>query len=278
MLPAISAEVEAAQSIKDREILVIVGNRAYAYESKNNGAAITAAIEGYRYTIERRPDPDASNGFGPEERVPLGKRNPRALNDDYVKFVRFAQLKMDTVEEDVWLDNPTLKQSLMRSFEQIYVLDLHGNANKKERTPDGGEDKNVFDILAISLFVKRPGLERGVWRCDPWGSRLAKCKLLAGQSSDDVDWSAFVPRSSQHLFRPLAENAAYESFRSVREIFAKSSVGIVTGRDEIAIQVSREEVLGTSKNTPSARPANQIQRISLNLTTGSGCDGAIGFL
>ncbi|MGH6795063.1 MAG: type ISP restriction/modification enzyme, partial [Methylocella sp.] len=257
LLPAVTAEVEAAQMVKDREILAIVGNPPYAYESKNNGAVITAAIEGYKYTIERRRDPDASGGLGPEERVPLGERNPRALSDDYVKFVRFAQLKMDTVEEGVvgiitnhaWLDNPTLRgmrQSLMRSFEQIYVFDLHGNANKKERAPDGGDDKNVFDIkqgVAISLFVKRPGLGRGVWRCDLWGKRLDKYKLLAGASCDGVDWNAIVPRSPQYLFRPLAEDAAYESFRSVPEIFAKSSVGIVTGRDEIAIQFSTEEVL-----------------------------------
>ncbi len=79
-----------------------------------------------------------------------------------------------------WLDNPTfrgMRQSLMRSFEQIYVLDLHGNAKKKERAPDGSKDENVFDIeqgVAISLFVKRPGLERGVWRGDLWGKRLAE--------------------------------------------------------------------------------------------------------
>jgi len=152
LLPAISAEVDAAQKVKDRGILAIVGNPPYAYESKNNGAVITTAIEGYKYTIERRSDSDAPGGLAPEARVPLGERNPRALNDDYVKFIRFAQLKMDMVDEGVvgiitnhaWLDNPTLRgmrQSLMRSFEQIYVLDLHGNANKKERAPDGGKGR-----------------------------------------------------------------------------------------------------------------------------------------
>ena len=87
---------------------------------------------------------------GREVRKPLGERNPKWLNDDYVKFIRFAQLKMDAVPEGVvgiitnhsWLDNPTfrgMRQSLMRSFEQIYVLDLHGNAKKKEQAPDGSQ-------------------------------------------------------------------------------------------------------------------------------------------
>ncbi|MDR3406986.1 MAG: N-6 DNA methylase [Methylovirgula sp.] len=185
LLPAVSAEVEAAQKVKDREILAIVGNPPYAYESKNNGAAIVAAIQGYKYTIRRRSDPTSPDGFGPDERAPLGERNPRGLNDDYVKFIRFAQLKMDSVEEGVvgiianhsWLDNATFKgmrQSLMRTFEQMYVLDLHGNAKKKERAPDGSKDENVFDIeqgVAICVFVKKNGLERGVWRVDNWGKR-----------------------------------------------------------------------------------------------------------
>ena len=173
LLPAITAETEAAQTVKDRPILVITGNPPYSGHSKNKGAWITAAIDGYKFTVEK-------DAHGKEFNKPLGERNPKWLNDDYVKFIRFAQLKMDAVPEGVvgiitnhsWLDNPTfrgMRQSLMRSFEQIYVLDLHGNAKKKERAPDGSKDENVFDIeqgVAISLFVKRAGLERGIWRGD----------------------------------------------------------------------------------------------------------------
>ena len=120
------------------------------------------------------------------------------LHDDYVKFIRFAQLKMDAVEEGIvgiitnhsWLDNPTfrgMRQSLMRSFEQIYVFDLHGNAKKKERAPDGSLDENVFDIeqgVAISLFVKRPGT----------GARRMARRLL-GKSPGKI------PSSREQFFR-----------------------------------------------------------------------------
>ena len=177
LLPAITAETEAAQTVKDQPILVITGNPPYSGHSKNKGPWITAAIDGYKFTIEL-------DEAGREIKKPLGERNPKWLNDDYVKFIRFAQLKMDAVAEGVvgiitnhsWLDNPTfrgMRQSLMRSFQQIYVLDLHGNAKKKESAPDGSKDENVFDIeqgVAISLFVKRPGLERGVWRGDLWAN------------------------------------------------------------------------------------------------------------
>lgn len=97
-------------------------------------------------------------------------------------------MKIDAAGEGVvaimtnhsFLDNPTfrgMRQSLMRSFDQIHVIDLHGNAKKKEVAPDGSKDENVFDIeqgVAISLLVKKPGMKRGVWRSDVWGKRQEK--------------------------------------------------------------------------------------------------------
>ena len=101
----------------------------------------------------------------------MGEKNPKWLQDDYVKFIRFAQWKMEQVEEGMvgiitnhsFLDNPTfrgMRQSLMQTFNQIYVLDLHGNSKKKETAPDGGKDENVFDIeqgVCISLLVRNQG-------------------------------------------------------------------------------------------------------------------------
>src|SRR3984893_15458390 len=129
LLPAVSAEVEAAQTVKDREILVIVGNPPYSGESKNKGPWICAAINDYKFTRE-------INEAGREVKKPLGEKNPKWLNDDYVKFIRFAQMKMDAVNEGVvgiitnhsWLDNPTfrgMRQSVMRSFESSrYTLSI----------------------------------------------------------------------------------------------------------------------------------------------------------
>lgn len=153
LLPAITAETEAAQTVKDKSILVITGNPPYSGHSKNKGKWISAAIDGYKFTME-------TDEAGKEFKKPLGERNPKWLNDDYVKFIRFAQLKMDAVEEGVvgvitnhsWLDNPTfrgMRQSLMRSFEQIYVLDLHGNCTA--RSTHGGPttqgDLGVFTAI-----------------------------------------------------------------------------------------------------------------------------------
>ena len=105
---------------------------------------------------------------------PLGERNPKWLQDDYVKFLRFAQWKIEQAKHGVvgmitnhsYLDNPTfrgMRQSLMRTFDDIYILDLHGNTQKRETCPDGSPDKNIFDIrlgVAIAFFVKLAGIKR----------------------------------------------------------------------------------------------------------------------
>ena len=117
--------------------------------------------------------------------APLGERNPKWLQDDYVKFIRFAQHKIQQLERGVvaiitnhgFLDNPTfrgMRQSLMNTFDQLYFLDLHGNAKKKETAPDGGKDVNVFDIqqgVGISLLIKNPALKKGVFHSDLFGKQ-----------------------------------------------------------------------------------------------------------
>ena len=135
-------------------------------------------------------------------RKPLGEKNPKWLQDDYVKFVRFAQMKMDLVEEGVvgiitnhsWLDNPTfrgMRQSLSRSFEQIYVLDLHGSSKPEEPAPSGVSNENVFDIqkgVAVTLLIKTSKLPRRILFAEIWGTRLEKYQVCAESSFDRVDW------------------------------------------------------------------------------------------
>ena len=144
---------EAAKVKKDYPVMVVLGNPPYSYESANNGEWISKLIRDY-YQVDGKP---------------LGERNPKGLQDDYVKFIRFAQWRIEQTGYGIlafitnhgYLDNPTfrgMRQSLMQTFDDIYVLDLHGNSKKKERTPDGGKDENVFDIqqgVAIGIFVKR---------------------------------------------------------------------------------------------------------------------------
>jgi N-6 DNA methylase len=198
-VPALASEIKEAQKVKDRDILVITGNPPYSGHSKNKGIWITHQIANYR------------EGFADLSKPAQGKW----LQDDYVKFIRFAQLKMDAVEEGVvgiitnhrWLDNPTFKgmrKSLMNTFDQIYFLDLHGNARSRERSPEGGRDENVFDIeqgVAISLLIRRPNSDKGVWRGDLWGTRVQKYEFAAETKKASVDWVQLNPGVPDWLFK-----------------------------------------------------------------------------
>lgn len=135
----------------------------------------------------------------------------------------------------------------MRSFEQIYVLDLHGNAKKKERAPDGSKDENVFDIeqgVAISLFVKRPGLERGVWRGDLWGKRLHKYEVTAEANLKEFGVKAIRVPSPDYMFifQDWALKETYVLGWSLPDIFAINSVGIVTARDDFTLAHTVDEM------------------------------------
>ncbi len=260
--PKLSEEVELAQKVKEQPVLVILGNPPYSGHSKNKGAWITRAIAEYR------------RGFPELSKPGQGKW----LQDDYVKFIRFAQMKMDggifeaesetgqmtTIEmpgaeqgivgiitNHSWLDNPTFKgmrKSLTESFDQIYVLDLHGNTKKKEKTPQGDPDVNVFDIeqgVSVSLFVKKPGLEKGIWHGDLWGKRLHKYQTLA-EADKAIMPNKLIPQSPDWLMKPQdsVAVAAYREFWSIPEIFAPMgdpAPGLVTTHDQFAISFTADE-------------------------------------
>jgi predicted helicase len=155
-----------------------------------------------------------------------------------------------------WLDNPTfrgMRQSLMRSFNQIYVLDLHGNAKKKERSPDGSDDQNVFDIeqgVAISLLVKKNGAKRGIWRADWWGKRLAKYQAGAEQTINSVEWQKLDPRAPDYLMllQDYDQKAQYGTGWKVTDIFSVNSVGIVTARDKLCIHFDEAALMKTVRD------------------------------
>jgi hypothetical protein len=234
LLPAISAEVEAAQRVKDREILVILGNPPYSAKSKNRGKWITAAIEAYKMVDGKH-----------------FRERKHWLHDDYVKFIRFAQMKMEAVDEGIvgvitnhsWLDNPTfrgMRQSLMKTFNQVYVLDLHGNAKKREKAPDGGKDENVFDIeqgVSLSLFIRKAGLPGRVAHAELWGRRLDKYRACAETKFVDVQWQDLSPNAPYYFFVARKEEGRerYENGWPITSIFVENVTGIVTARDGMVI-------------------------------------------
>ncbi|MFQ5903873.1 MAG: type ISP restriction/modification enzyme [Candidatus Binatia bacterium] len=238
-LPGMSSLAEeshlAGKVKKETPILVILGNPPYSGHSANIGEWISQVIKDY-YKVDGKP---------------LGEKNPKWLQDDYVKFIRFAQWKIEQAGEGVlgfitnhsYLDNPTfrgMRQSLMQTFEQIHLLDLHGNSLKKERCPDGSKDENVFDIrqgVAIGLFVKKAGLERKVCHAELWGLREKKYGWLEENYISATKWTEIYPKSPFYLFVPRDEALLdrYQKYPKVTEIFPVHSLGFQTHRDEFVI-------------------------------------------
>ncbi len=251
-LPGFSALAEESRLAgavkKQTPILVILGNPPYSGHSTNIGGWIRGLIETYKQVDGK----------------PLGEKNPKGLQDDYVKFLRFAQWKIEQagcgvvgmITNHSYLDNPTfrgMRQSLMRTFDDIYVLDLHGNALKKESCSDGSPDKNVFDIrqgVAIALLVKRGGKTKAdavVRHAELYGARESKYAWLEGHAVDNTRWSKLAPRPGSYLFIRRDETSLrrYERYPAIPDIFPVNSVGIVTARDNLTIHWSAQAAWNT---------------------------------
>ncbi len=236
----------AGEVKKRRPILVILGNPPYSGHSSNRGDWILGLIEDYKRLDGK----------------PLGEKNPKWLQDDYVKFLRFAQWKIEQTGQGLvgmitnhsYLDNPTfrgMRWSLTQTFDEIYVLDLHGNSLKRETCPDGSKDENVFDIrqgVAIAFFIKRgAGDQAKMYHADLWGLRQDKYDWLLNHDVESTDWQEIHPRPEFYLFLPRDEAALerYNEFIKVTEIFPVHSVGIVTARDRLTIRRTPEEAWQT---------------------------------
>jgi len=267
---SLSEESQMAGKVKkEQPILAILGNPPYSGHSSNIGDWISKEIKTYFYVDGK----------------PLNERNSKWLQDDYVKFIRFAQWKIDQEGEGVlgfitnhsYLDNPTfrgMRQSLMQSFDEIYLLDLHGNSLKKEKCLDGSKDENVFDIqqgVTIGLFVKKqekkdeqlhpmfqPSPQIGIFDEKPieekprkhkcnvyhselWGIRADKYDWLQNNDIKTTMWKKIRPKSEFYLFIPRDEKLLkqYQAYSKITDIFPVNSVGIVTSRDNFVIDFGR---------------------------------------
>ena len=250
----ISDEANAALSVKrDEPLLVILGNPPYKRHSANpsriggNLTFIGELIEDYRQV----------------DGEPLGERNSKTLQADYVKFTRWAQDRIDKNGEGVagyivnnsFLDGPMfrgMRKSLLDSFNTIYLLNLHGSNRRTEAVPTAQSDENVFDIsqgVCILLCVKEcnnPAPAK-VYYADLWGSREDKYNTLSETNVQSTEWCELQPTSSYHLFVPQATDysAEYESGWKITSIFHVGSVGIATGRDRFTIHRTAADIRET---------------------------------
>ena len=258
-LPALAHEAQAVNEIKRKQrFTVVVGNPPYLGEAGRGGDWISGLMRGRESQSGRK-----TLSYFEVEGDSLNERNPKWLNDLYVRFTRLSHWLLEQtglglhgfITNHGCIDNPTfrgMRWALLASFDHIFVLDLHGNLKKKEVTPDGGKDENVFDIeqgVSIALFVKMSPRAHEVSSAhvrhtECWGARAAKYDWLLARDAAITGWVDVEPRPAFYLFKPFgsAGTENYDKWPSVTDIFPINSVGIVTARDALTVQWSAEEI------------------------------------
>lgn len=246
-MASLAEESRKAGEVKKRiPIWVILGNPPYSGISANMGEWITGLIEHYKYVDGKH-----------------FREKKHWLHDDYVKFIRFAEWKINQADKGVigyitnhnYLDNYTfrgMRQHLIKSFDEVYVLDLHGNSLRKEKCPDGSKDENVFDIrqgVAISFFIKNGASKDRhcrVSHSEIWGLRKKKYEWLDSGELTTTEWREIHPHSPFYFFVPRKEKykKLYAKYWKVTDIFPINSVGIVTSRDNFVTDFDKNALMG----------------------------------
>jgi len=238
----LSREATEANVIKrDYPVMVMIGNPPYSVSSQNKGEWINKLLDDYKKD--------------------LNERNIQPLSDDYIKFMRLGQYFVEKnnsgilayISNNGFIDgviHRQIRKELMRAFDKIYILDLHGNSRKKETAPDGSKDENVFDIMqgvSINIFVKtkNSSTQAQVFHYDLYGAREDKYHFLNESSLNSVAWQEIKPQAPQYFFVPkdFASQEEYEKGFAVKELFCICNAGIKTERDSLNIHFTDENRL-----------------------------------
>ncbi|WP_269565231.1 type ISP restriction/modification enzyme [Helicobacter pylori] len=308
--PIFETELLNAQEIKkDENILIITGNPPYSGASSNKGlfewevkatygiepefqtieiekkVKLTDKIQTLLNNIQKQKESGSKNALKElknlHSKYKLQKeKNPKWLLDDYVKFMRFAQNKIESlghglfgfISNNAFLDNPTfrgLRRSLLECYDELYILNLHGNARKKEETPQGAKDENVFNIMqgvSINLFVKKAQTTKPkIFYYDVYGQRAEKYAFLAQNDLSSIEWLELAPREPFYLLipqeTPLLEE--YERGFSVQEVFQVGGTGICSKKDHVVFHKDKESLLKLLKDFSTLEPSELRRKYNI---------------
>ncbi|WP_375563048.1 type ISP restriction/modification enzyme [Bernardetia sp. OM2101] len=228
----LSDEANEANHIKrDVPVMCVIGNPPYSVSSTNKGEWIEKITADYKKN--------------------LNERNIQPLSDDYIKFIRYGQHYIQKNGEGIlaYISNNSfidgiihrqMRNNLLETFDKVYILDLHGNARKKEVSPDGSPDQNVFDIMqgvSINIFVKtgkKKAKQLGkVYHQDLFGKREVKYNYLTENSLSKIKWQTLKSKKPYYFFvnKDFGLLDTFETGLDLRELFPKNSIGIATGKD-----------------------------------------------
>ncbi len=248
----ISDEANAAARIKrDLPIMVIVGNPPYSVASYNHSEWIDKLMEDYKRTVRRE-----------ESQI-------QALSNDYIKFIRFSQWRIDRTSKGVlglitghgYIDGPQardMRASLMASFDEIHILNLHGSVRRAAAAATGKQDEPVFAIqqgTAIIIAAKGGSGDKGVRYAEFVGPLQQKFDYLSSNDIDTTKWTELDPSPPFYYFTPrsIELETEYSCFASITDIFGTGdrhrdkerlwATGFASQQDQFAIAFTDEELV-----------------------------------
>jgi predicted helicase len=245
----LSSEANEANHIKrDTPVMCIIGNPPYAVSSTNKSEWIMDLMEDYK----KEP--------GGKEK--LNERNPKVVNDDYVKFLRYGQHFIEKngtgilafINPHGFLDNLTfrgMRWNLLKTYDKIYTIDLHGNAKKKEISPDGNVDINVFDIeqgVSINFFIKTGNKKENelgqLFHYDLFGKREFKYDFLMKNNLNSVLYKKVIPVEPNYFFieKNFEGKINYNEFISTNNLFPIYTSGIKTHNDNCLVGFKKFDI------------------------------------
>jgi len=256
----LTKEAQEAKRIKEKvPIMVVLGNPPYSVSSENKSEFIENLMDDYKEDVR-------------------GERNIQPLSDDYIKFIRFAHWKIAQAGKGIlgFITNNSylsgvihrgMRRKLLETFDEIYILNLHGSSRIGEKTPEGGKDENVFDIqqgVAIVLYVKleKSPKEKRVYYADLWGLRKEKkYKYLFRNDVQTTSWQELKPVAPYRFFVPkdFTLQSEYEKFWKVTDIFKERSFGITTSRDYFVVGFTKEEIIQKLRIFTGNLPDNLVK-------------------
>lgn len=308
--PIFETELKSAQEIKKNEnILIITGNPPYSGASSNEGlfewevkatygiepefqtieiernVKLTDKIQTLLKNLQTQKESGSKKALKELKQIHSkyklqNEKNPKWLLDDYVKFMRFAQNKIESlghglfgfISNNAFLDNPTfrgLRRSLLKYYDELYILNLHGNARKKEETPQGAKDENVFNIMqgvSINLFVKKAQTtKQKIHYYDVYGQRAEKYAFLAQNDLNSIEWLEIAPRGPFYLLIPQETSLLdeYEQGFSVQDMFQVGSTGICSQRDHVVFHKDKENLLKLLKDFSTLEPSELRRKYNI---------------
>ncbi|MCB0751755.1 MAG: DNA methyltransferase, partial [Ignavibacteriae bacterium] len=265
----LSDEAREANHVKrETPVMCVIGNPPYAVSSSNKSDWIINLLDDYKKD--------------------LNEKSYNSLSDDYVKFIRFGEYYIQKNGEGIlayisnnsFLDGLThrkMRKQLLETFDDIFIIDLHGNSKKKEKSPDGSIDENVFDIMqgvSINIFIKSRGKNINlakIHHADIYGKRIEKYKILNNNTIASINWDSLINVDPNYFFVPkdFESEKSYKNGFLITDLMRNFNPGVESGRDSLFIDFEKSDLEKRIKNVFQNKDSTEINQQYKIKDTGS---------